>query len=376
MIQFLKKYKAFIIGFFIVSIIVLGLEFYQFILIPQDDPVEVVLIFLFWWMLISLLIYKFSFIKEKKRIVYKIVGLISVLIVMILIDNSLKIPDNPVTISLLVVFWLYVVSFFTAKFFKKYGKYIYTLYTLITLYFIYVRLFTGDFESYVELKKGVAIGLFLIPIPFCVALWSFEQWKWLQSLKNAKAQAELKMLQAQINPHFFFNTLNNLYALTVKKSDKAPDVILKLSEMMRYTIYEGKNERVSIKEEIDYLENYIDLHKIRYKKDVSIEFDYNVVDDQVLIAPLLFIILVENAFKHGVEKMIDSAYVHMFLEVSKSEINFTIKNAFLDETTTPEEGIGMSNLVRRLNLLYPNSYKIITSKIDNEYEVLLKIEEV
>ena len=96
--------------------------------------------------------------------------------------------------------------------------------------------------------------------------WLFQQWKWLKTLESKKSKAELSLLKSQINPHFFFNTLNNLYGLTVEKSDDAPNVVLKLSDMMRYTIYMGKEDLVPLKDEVDYLQNYIELHKIRYQK--------------------------------------------------------------------------------------------------------------
>ena len=108
-----------------------------------------------------------------------------------------------------------------------------------------------------------------------------------------KSKTELSLLRTQINPHFFFNTLNNLYALTVKNSKQAPDVILKLSDMMRYTIYEGEKETVKLVDEIEYLNNYIELHKIRYKKNVKITFEHQ-IDTSLSIAPLLFIIFTLN----------------------------------------------------------------------------------
>ncbi|MDO6744920.1 histidine kinase [Tenacibaculum soleae] len=120
------------------------------------------------------------------------------------------------------------------------------------------------------LKKHSSISLKLIGVILFFILvfgWIFQQWKWF---KNKKTKAELALLKSQINPHFFFNTLNNLYGLTVEKYDDAPDVLIRLSDMMRYTIYMGKEDLVPLKDEIEYLQNYIELHKIRYQKKVDI----------------------------------------------------------------------------------------------------------
>ena len=121
-------------------------------------------------------------------------------------------------------------------------------------------------------------------------IWVYDRWKWFNALKSEKAKAELELLKTQVNPHFLFNTLNNLYALTVKQSKEAPEVVLKLSDMMRYTIYEGKNDRVPISEEISYIKNYMALHSIRHHKTVSLEFEHHTLPDDE-VAPLLFIIL-------------------------------------------------------------------------------------
>lgn len=240
------------------------------------------------------------------------------------------------------------------------------------LYFLYVRLSASSFEDYESNNKETVFTLFLLPIPFLILLWIYDQWKWLKTLQADKSKAELELLKTQINPHFFFNTLNNLYSLTVKHSDKAPEVILKLSEMMRYTIYEGKKEFVPLREEVTYLENYIELHKIRYHKKVKIEFGQSIgQEDQV--APLLFIILLENAFKHGVESLADSAYVKMDLSSSNRNIHFNIENNYEPLEINEGEGIGLENLKRRLELIYPKTHELNIRKTASTFAVDLKI---
>ena len=372
MIDFIKKYKAFGIGLFIVVPIILVLQQIKFILIPDDAPIEVFLVFTFWWFMVSLPIYKWDYLKKNRQTIYKIGGLMLLFITAMIVDSNMRMPDNPLTFFFLLMFWLGGIYILTPSFFKKYFKLIVGIYVSAMLYFTYVRLFSGDLETYLEIKKEMAIGFFFYPIPVLIALWIFEQWKWLKTLQADKSKAELALLKTQINPHFFFNTLNNLYALTVKNSDEAPGVILKLSEMMRYTIYEGKKDFVSLKEEIEYLKNYIDLHKIRYHKSVDIQFTRSVREND-RITPLLFIILLENAFKHGIESLRDKAYIHINLQSDSNGIQFSIENNFEASESIQEKGIGLDNLKQRLELSYPKQHELHISQKESIFKVDLKI---
>ncbi|MFT5167797.1 MAG: hypothetical protein ACI8P3_003035 [Saprospiraceae bacterium] len=370
---FLKKYKAFLYGLVITIILGVLLEWIGFIRINKSAVLENILIFSFWWIVISLLIYKFSYLKKKRKVVYRLLGLLVFFLIINLVDSLYEIPDSPVVIPLAVIFWITVSYVMFPDFFKKYQKYILGIYLLAIGYFIYVRTFSADLETYLEHEKGSAMLLFVLPIPFFLLLWIYEQWRWLKALKAEKAKAELALLKSQINPHFFFNTLNNLHALTVKNSKKAPEVILKLSDMMRYTIYEGKKETVSLKEEIAYLNNYIELHKIRYHKKVSIEFTEQ-INGNPEISPLLFIVLLENAFKHGVETLTENAFVKMNLTAENHRIHFTIENNFDPEEINGKKGIGLENLKRRLALIYPDKHQFVNSKKDNIFVAELSIE--
>jgi LytS/YehU family sensor histidine kinase len=235
-------------------------------------------------------------------------------------------------------------------------------------------LFSENFDFYEAHEKGVAFVFFLVPIPIFICIWIYEQWKWLKTLKAEKSTAELALLKSQINPHFFFNTLNNLYGLTVEKSEEAPEVVLKLSDMMRYTIYEGKKETVALKNEITYLENYIELHKIRYQKKVDISFIKNIKEDRS-ISPLLYIILLENAFKHGVERLTEDAYIHIEIESTSLGVSFTIENNFEENTDTEHsKGIGLDNLKQRLNLIYPDKHSLNIEESNLVYKATLVIE--
>ncbi|MEN5231579.1 sensor histidine kinase [Sphingobacterium faecium] len=194
-------------------------------------------------------------------------------------------------------------------------------------------------------------------------------------MESKKSKAELSLLKSQINPHFFFNTLNNLYGLIIEKSDDAPKVVLKLSDIMRYTIYMGKKDAVPLKDEVEYLKNYIELHKIRYQKKVDIIFNQSQNTDYH-IAPLLFIIPLENAFKHGVESLTEDAFIHIHMKTDNGIIYYEIENNFEPRKTNEIVGIGIENLKQRLKLLYPNKHKIEIENQDFVYKLTLKIETI
>lgn len=221
--------------------------------------------------------------------------------------------------------------------------------------------FLGNYHPKVAFLV-VTYYLFLLVLGI---FWLVRQIIFISKLKNERTKAELMFLQSQVSPHFFFNMLNNLYGWVAKDAQKAQALILKLSAMMRYSIYKGEKEIVTLKEEISFLKNYIELHKMRYHKEISIDFDV-AVDENKKIVPLLYIILLENAFKHGVENLRDDAYIKMSLTTSQNEISFTIENNY--EKTESSSGIGLKNLKRRLELIYPKQHKLIFSLTEKVYK--------
>ncbi|MCC1484644.1 sensor histidine kinase [Winogradskyella immobilis] len=226
----------------------------------------------------------------------------------------------------------------------------------------------GKLDGFVEF-----IALYFIIIFITIARWLFKQIKFIIRLKNEKSKTELMHLKSQVNPHFFFNMLNNLYGLVDKDSKKAQELILKLSDMMRYSIYDGEKDTVLLSEEITYLENYIELHKMRYHKVIDVQFNIETNDNDYEIMPLLFIILLENAFKHGVENLRENAYVHINLVAHNNEVIFEIENNFDVTEDKEESGIGLKNLKRRLELVYPKNHMLTKSKTDNIYSAKLNI---
>lgn len=221
----------------------------------------------------------------------------------------------------------------------------------------------------------VVFGLmFFTSMAIWIVRWVVIQIKFILRLKKEKKQAELMHLKSQVNPHFFFNTLNNLYGLVEQDTAKAQQLILKLSDMMRYSIYEGQNDWVTLANEITYLENYMDLHRMRYHKEIAIRFEVYAEDRSIKIMPLLFIIMVENAFKHGVEKLRKNAFVHIRLMATKQLVDFEIENNFDVEERRGNEGIGLKNLKQRLELVYLNRHKLeISSNRSDLYKIRLKL---
>ena len=229
--------------------------------------------------------------------------------------------------------------------------------------------FLADYPTVVGITVLIYYALLLV----VGIIWIIKQLKSLMTLKNEKTKNELLHLQSQVNPHFFFNMLNNLYGMIDKDTQKSKVLILKLSDLMRYSIYEGEKNLVTLEEEIAYLKNYIELHKMRYHKKIDIQFNNDIEDSNIKVMPLLFIILLENAFKHGVENLRGNAFIHIDLISKKNEILFQIENNF-DKNTLPKKlGIGIKNLKRRLELAYTNNHSLIFTTVDSVYKVQLEL---
>ncbi len=179
-------------------------------------------------------------------------------------------------------------------------------------------------------------------------------------LRNEKLESELKFLKSQINPHFLFNSLNNIYSLTLFDAQLAGASVLKLSEMLRYLLYECDAEKVAIGKELAYLENYIDLFMLKEEEKLNISFDIGEVDSGVLIAPLLLIPFLENAFKHSQIEDVEKGWIKAKLIVNKQYVQFEVKNSLPSIPMSKDKsgGIGLQNVKRQLQLLYPDSHKL------------------
>jgi len=195
-----------------------------------------------------------------------------------------------------------------------------------------------------------------------------------QQLRIEKQAAELNYLKSQTNPHFLFNTLNNIYSLARDKSDLAPESILRLSKILRFMLYETGGSYIAIDQEIKIISDYIALEKLRYDESLHINFNYDIEDMKQALPPLLLIPLVENSFKHGVSETRNQPFVDIHLSVNKRQLTFVVKNsseAFPEEGVV-KENIGLSNLRRQLELLYTD-YNLFVQQGESVFTATLKI---
>ncbi len=208
--------------------------------------------------------------------------------------------------------------------------------------------------------------------------WLRENSK-LHDLEKRQLMTELKFLRSQVSPHFFFNTLNNIYSLTLEKSNKAPEVILKLSGMMRYLLYATRKRKQDLKSEIDCIQNYIDLERIRFNDALQIDVGISGDMENKVIAPMLLVPLIENCFKHGASKNIGSMYISIDVDVTEDLLHFKVSNTIPKKDTasklgTRSGGIGLSNVKKRLELGYdPEDYELSIFEKDNMFHVDLKL---
>ncbi|MEX0359791.1 MAG: sensor histidine kinase, partial [Allomuricauda sp.] len=188
-----------------------------------------------------------------------------------------------------------------------------------------------------------------------------------------QTETEMKFLKAQIQPHFFFNVLNSLYSLTLNNSKKAPEVVLKLSEIMEYVIYDTKKKRVPLPKEINYVRNYIELEKMRRGDLVEYKIETIGSLENVALPPFLFLPFVENCFKHG-QTHNGKIDIAITFRKNENELWFLVKNSYEKEHVFPKKsGIGLKNIRRRLELLYGNDFNLEASPQENHFLVNLKI---
>ncbi len=213
------------------------------------------------------------------------------------------------------------------------------------------------------------------------AIYMFKRWYLIQqyslNLEKEKLEAELKFLKSQIHPHFLFNTLNNLYALTLKKSDLAPDMVIQLSNLLEYMLYTGKESEVKLADELNQIRGYIDLEKLRFGKRLKISLDIDDNFDDLLIAPLILLPFVENSFKHGPVNDHKSPFISLKAETTSNHLHFTISNSYNNAEGKFEkytERIGLKNVRRRLELIYPQKHQLVITQEHDNFQVDLKLD--
>lgn len=273
--------------------------------------------------------------------------------------------------------------------YKKYGAYFLSLIVLLALVVMVKRLLifgivypatcpvTYQQEALITFSNFFLLlnnEVYLIGLTSAMKMsldWS-RNIKTTKALEKEKLEAELGLLRAQIQPHFFFNTLNNLYALTIKKSDQAPGIVQKLSELMSYLLYDCDRDVVPLQEEIQLIHNYLDLEKLRYGKWLQVKFDMKGCFINQWVPPYIILPFVENAFKHS-QKNVRRITIYIFLKADDNHLTLRIKNSISRDKKLIRGGIGLKNVQRRLGLLYGTDYSLEVNSENNEYQVTLLI---
>ena len=210
------------------------------------------------------------------------------------------------------------------------------------------------------INMSLAVGIYFIKK-------ALDERALLLSLEKDNKDFQLKYLRAQLNPHFLFNTLNSIYSLSLQKSDKTPEVVVKLADLMRYMIYECTEEKVPLSKEIEFIENYIEIEKIRYKADVRLTVEGDT--DGIMIEPFLFISFIENGFKHAFDNTYSNAFIYITIKAEKGQITLSVVNNThleLEMQAKRIHGTGIRNSKSLLELLYPASYALDIIQTDRE----------
>jgi two-component system LytT family sensor kinase len=220
-------------------------------------------------------------------------------------------------------------------------------------------------------------ALFVFAISTAIKITNewFRAEKQKKEMENEKLHSELAFLKSQVNPHFLFNTLNNICSLARKKSDDTENAIIRLSRIMRYMLYDSKDEKVSLEKEVEYLQNYIELQRLRISDAVIIRFTIDGNMEGRMVEPMLLIPFVENAFKHGVSYL-EASHIVIHLKTDDRELHFRVENNRIKKNDDPvqqDSGIGLKNVLRRLDLLYPGTHSIRVEETAAKYIVNLDI---
>lgn len=245
--------------------------------------------------------------------------------------------------------------------------------------FIAFKAYTTD-PAFWDIPKIFLRGFYSV-LKACLAvlvklgmLW-YENEKKVAALQKAKLESELKMLKDQVNPHFMFNTLNNLYGLIAKNPEQAQESVIRLSGILHFMLHESNNLTIPLQRELQCVRDYVDLEKIRYSERLSVSIHASEEVSSLSIAPLLLFPLVENSFKHGVADNLADAWINLHCSIDRQTFVFTIENSKAIMRTPSASGrIGLANVKRRLELMYPEAHSFQVTDTDDSFMVVLKIQ--
>lgn len=308
----------------------------------------------------------------------------------------------PITIATtyFLLYWLIPRYLLT----RRYGYFaLYFCYTLLFSFYLELALVVTLFITVAEYQAlvvqpsltgqlDVIAGMYLV-VALAVALHLLRRWYVMQTrharLERTRLETELKLkeaelelLKSQLHPHFLFNTLNNLYGLTLERSERAPDVVLSIADMLNYMLYRGNDPRVPLEEEVEYIRNYIALERLRHDARLKVHFEVEGQLEGYSLAPLLLMPFVENSFKHGAISSEEGGWIRLSLALRGSLLHFTVENpkrpaSNRDDASSSDasssERIGLKNVRRRLAHLYPDRYSLDITENDHRYGINLTL---
>jgi hypothetical protein len=289
-----------------------------------------------------------------------------------LVASSIILPAPvPVYLHLIAMKWIFER--------RRYLAYFFALVAIVVVSGLFIeRLFQwimGDPDAHIS---GIGVALFFIVFTTGFQFYSqgLRQKYLLQEAEFKRVQAELSLLRSQLHPHFFFNTLNNLYALSLERSEQVPGVIMKLAGLMRYVVDSSEKKTVPLKEEIQFLENYVELERIRLSSDADIRFQVDGAIEGRDIAPMILMPFVENGFKHGMKAAARDGFLHIRATLRGDRFLFIVVNSKPKRATRGKEGssrIGLENIKRRLDLHYPGTHELSIREEDDKFIMELSI---
>ncbi len=269
---------------------------------------------------------------------------------------------------------------------RKYLNYLTSVFTLIIIFFLLylaeARFFDWYFKSGNFYLKNALV--FMPNLIFQIILYLlistgtkftidwFKNLELKEQLAKEKTLSEIKLLKSQISPHFLFNTLNNLYSLVQRKSDEAPEAVLMLSDLMRYMLKENSKEKIELVKEISYVKSYIELQRLRLSNPNIVKSEILIDNATAMISPMLLIPFVENTFKHA-DITSENAIIEFKLELKNNRLFFNVVNNIGNRKKDETTGVGLKNVKRRLDLLYPNNHKLEIRNEDNKFHVELEL---
>ncbi len=271
---------------------------------------------------------------------------------------------------------IYINSLVLFQFFRKkeYLKYALLLIGMVAIWALFAKYISDNYDYFMKGSYRVHFGntLFFLFVATLLILTRDYFAKQAQQKTN-----ELNHLKAQLNPHFLFNTLNNLYGLAVLKSDKLPDLMLKLSNLLRYSLYETKDAFVDLVKEVQYIQDYVDLERIRLDEEAEIRLEVKGDFSDRKIAPMLLLTFVENAFKHHGRTFSQTAFVNILVEMKGNTLILDIENskdiAQIQQVATVSGGFGLKATKKRLELIYPKNHQLETSSSEEKYWIRLEL---